>query len=217
VSEPTPKTLAVLGAAGRTGRPVIEQALAAGHAVRALARDPAKLPLRHERLTMVQGDARDEIALRQVVAGADAAISTLGPTKGSGPVMGDAIARVVAAMRDAGVRRLVVLSGAGVDAPGDRKALPDRLASAAMRVVVPGLVRDHTAALEALRAADGAVDWTFVRAPRLGDGPPGGRLRHGRHLRAGGAQVARADVAAFLLAQVDDPTYVGETPFVAAG
>jgi len=208
-------TIAVLGAGGRSGRPLVERALADGHAVRALVRDPAKLPLDHERLTVVQGDARDDAALREVVRGADGVVSVLGPVKSSGPVLAVAVPKVIRAMEEEGVRRLVVLSGAGVTAPGDRKALPDRLASAAMRVVARGLLADHEAALHALQAADGRVDWTLVRAGRLGEGPPTGAVRHGELLSPGRAVLSRADLAGFLLAQVRDRTYAGRAPFVA--
>jgi putative NADH-flavin reductase len=47
--------LAVFGATGRTGRPLVAQALAASHEVVAFARDPARLNIQHERLRIVQG------------------------------------------------------------------------------------------------------------------------------------------------------------------
>jgi hypothetical protein len=137
--------------------------------------------------------------------------------KGSGPVLAVAVPLLVRVMPQEGVRRLVVLSGAGVTVPGDRKALPDRLVSAAMRVVARDLLADHEAGLRALQAAGGDVDWTLVRAPRLGEGPPAGGLRHGERLSPGRAQVSRADLAAFLLEQVADRAYLGRAPFVAAG
>jgi putative NADH-flavin reductase len=170
----------------------------------------------HEHLTVVRGDAREEPVLREAVRGADAVISTLGPTKGSGPVLAVAVPLLLGVMEQEAVRRLVVLSGAGVTVPGDRKALPDRLVSLAMRVVARDLLADHEAALRALQSAGGRIDWTLVRAPRLGDDPPAGGLRHGERLNPGRAQVSRADLAAFLLTQVTDRAYVGRAPFVAA-
>jgi nucleoside-diphosphate-sugar epimerase len=57
-------TIAVLGATGGTGREVVQQALAAGQSVRALVRTPEKLNLKHERLSVVRGDAHnaDDVA-----------------------------------------------------------------------------------------------------------------------------------------------------------
>ncbi|HEY0776785.1 MAG TPA: NAD(P)-binding oxidoreductase, partial [Gemmatirosa sp.] len=74
-----PQILAVLGATGRTGRRVVEYALAAGLGVRALARAPGSLAdLGHPRLTIVAGDAADPQAVADLVVGVDAVISALG-------------------------------------------------------------------------------------------------------------------------------------------
>ena len=66
--------LAVFGASGRTGRPLVEQALARGHEVRALVRDPAKLPLTHDRLALVRGDVLSAGDVADTVAGCDAVL-----------------------------------------------------------------------------------------------------------------------------------------------
>jgi putative NADH-flavin reductase len=73
--------LVIFGATGRTGVHLVKQALAAGHSVTALVRTPAKLTLQHERLTVLQGDAQDAAKVAQAVAGAEAVISVLGPTR----------------------------------------------------------------------------------------------------------------------------------------
>src|SRR5438128_12620406 len=86
--------LVILGATGRTGRLVVEQALAAGHAVTALVRSPEKLTLRNPNLRVVMGDATDTSALSRAVQGADALISTLG---GGGSVIADSTHAIVAA------------------------------------------------------------------------------------------------------------------------
>jgi putative NADH-flavin reductase len=77
--------LAIFGATGSTGKLLVEQALAAGHEVVVLLRDPAKFTTVHERLTMVSGDITNPATVERVVAGADAVVSALGPradTKG---------------------------------------------------------------------------------------------------------------------------------------
>src|SRR5260370_11711527 len=70
--------LVVLGATGRTGRLVVEQALAAGHTVTALVRSPEKLPTGSPNLRVVTGHATDPAAVSRALEGADAVISTLG-------------------------------------------------------------------------------------------------------------------------------------------
>ena len=78
--EPTAKTLAIFGATGRAGQHLVQQALERGYCVRALARDPGKLALQNERLLVIQGSLSDTARVEQVVAGADAVLSALGPT-----------------------------------------------------------------------------------------------------------------------------------------
>src|ERR1700736_6374374 len=99
--------LAVLGASGRTGRLVVEQALAAGHTVTALVRSPEKLTIGNANLRVVTGDATEPSAVSSALEGADAVISTLG---GTGSVIADSTSAIVSAARQTGVSRVVVLS-----------------------------------------------------------------------------------------------------------
>ena len=71
--------LAVLGATGRTGRLIVEKALAAGHHVRVLVRSPAKLALQSAQLEVLTGDPTDAAAVALLVKDRDAVISALGP------------------------------------------------------------------------------------------------------------------------------------------
>jgi putative NADH-flavin reductase len=71
--------LTIFGASGRTGRQLLNQALAAGHTATAVARDPTRLPVHHHRLKVVAADALDPAAIQPAVAGADAVVSALGP------------------------------------------------------------------------------------------------------------------------------------------
>ncbi len=207
--------LAIFGATGRTGRPLVEQALAAGYDVVALARTPAKLPLSDARLTVIQGDATDPAAVAAVVRGADAVISVLGQSAGSPPDLQTvAMRHIVAAMRQHGVKRLVSLTGAGVDAPQDRPTLLNHLIKLALRLLSGRVLRDalgHAAVIE-----QSGLDWTIVRAPMMTDGPRAGSYRVGWVGVNTGPRVARADVAAFLLAQVTDTTYLRQMPMVSA-
>src|SRR5437588_10426598 len=115
--------LVVLGATGRTGRLVVEQALAAGHTVTALVRSPEKLTTSSPNLRVVTGEATDRAAVSRALEGADAVISALG---GNGSVIADSTSAIVAAARQAGVSRVVVLSSWLVERdrmPGPARAL----------------------------------------------------------------------------------------------
>lgn len=203
--------VAVLGATGRTGRAVVEELRRRGHDVTVLVRDAARAPAGTR---VVVGDVRDGAALAQVVEGADAVVSALGPTKGEVHLHATVAPALVAAMQAAGVRRVVGVSGAGVDAPGDRKRPRDRAISAVMGVVTRAMVADKRAELDVLAASD--LDWTLVRPPRLGDGPSTGEVEHDAHVSARSTTMARADLAVLLADVLEQALYVRAAPFAAS-
>ena len=115
--------LALFGATGFIGDAVLKEALARGHVVRALARDPSRLSPA-ARLEVVKGDVRDGAAVERVVTGADAVISTLGVRRGvhvAPDYLANAMRMILESMRRHGVSRIVAISGAGITLPGERK------------------------------------------------------------------------------------------------
>ena len=183
--------LVVLGATGRTGRLVVEQALAAGHSVTALVRSPEKLTTGHANLRVVKGEATEASAVSSALEGADAVISTLG---GNGSVIADSTTAMVAAARKTGVRRVVVLSSFFVER--DRLDALSRLLTG---LAMGALIKDKNAGESVLRQSD--LDWTIVYASMLSDGPASGSvavLPEGAK-RGLTQKISRADVAAWMV------------------
>lgn len=204
-------TIAVLGATGRTGRHLVEQSLAAGHAVRALARLPTAVPSR-ARLTVLGGDARQADDVAELLVGADVVISALGPVVGIPDVCSQATRHVLAALRQRPSVRYVVVSGAGLDVPGDDKDVPGKVISWIIRTISPAIVADK--ALEYRLLAEARTPFVLVRPPRLTDKPATGRWQQ-RLDRSPGTAITRADLAAACLhfaTAADAP--VGRAPFV---
>lgn len=203
--------IVLLGASGRTGRHLLEQALAQGHAVTVLVRNPGKLALRHERLRVIQGDVRDAGPVAQAVAGAEAVLSVLGPTSNRPEfAVSQGMDNVLAAMRQHGVRRLVQTVGAGVRDPRDRPTPLHAFFGILVRLLTPNVLADMTRVADKVRAS--GLDWTIVRAPRLTDGPASGQVRVGYVGRDIGPRLSRADLAGFMLEQLEDPTHLGQAP-----
>ncbi|WP_227978557.1 NAD(P)-dependent oxidoreductase [Deinococcus terrestris] len=204
-------TLALLGGTGRTGRLLIDRALAQGYALRVLARDPERLHRRDAALTPVTGDARHADDVFRLLEGADAVLSTLGPVRGDGAgVMGQAAHHLVAVMPGLGLSRLITLTGAGVRQPGDHPKLSDRLIRRALATLQPDVLRDSEAHVATITASP--LDWTVVRVPRLGDGPM-------QPLKVGmvgdiGTFVSRASTADFMLRELEEGRWVRQAPAV---
>jgi NADH dehydrogenase len=116
--------IAMTGATGFVGRRIVRRLEERGHQVRALVRDPDRLPPELRKADLTRGDLRDETALRRVVAGVDAVIHLVGIIVERGPDTFDAVhvegtRRLMAATAEAGCRRIVHMSAVGArDEPG---------------------------------------------------------------------------------------------------
>ena len=205
--------LTIFGASGRTGKPLVEQALAEGHRVTAFVRDPSKIAVNNERLSVIEGDVGDYAAVGEAVAGADAVLSVLGHTKSSAKdVQAVGTENIVAAMRKFDVKRLVSLTGAGVRDPKDEPKLFDKAITTLLKLLQKDVLEDgenHARAIE-----KSGLDWVIVRGPMLTEGEKTGEYRVGYVGKNSGSKISRADVADFMLRQAEDGTYLGQKPMV---
>lgn len=189
----------MIGGNSGVGAQVVRIAAQEGHHVTCLSRGgSASLP---EGVHEVKGDALRPDVARSAVAGADAVIVTVGGAKGSDRHRTEVTRSVIAAMQDAGVRRLVVHSSLGV---GDSMQLMPAPARLFARTVLAKALADH-AEQEAAVAASG-LDWTVVRPGGLSDGPATGsyiaqETSEGRPMKG---VITRADVATHIVRILDD-------------
>lgn len=198
--------LTVFGATGGTGRRVVEQALDAGHRVTAVVRDPARLSVGpRDTLDVVVADATEDAAIRGAVAGREAIISAVGNRRGATPATActDVTHAVIAAMRAADVRRLLVVSAAGMYTDGDGPV--SRLV---VKPILRRMLAEHFADMYRMsdEVQESGLDWTIVRPPMLTEGRRTGRYRvaYGRNVR-GGMRLSRADLADCLIRLAGDP------------
>lgn len=196
----------VFGASGSVGRQVVPRALGQGHHITAFTREASRVPPAGDQLTVVTGDVLDPAAVRKAVAGQDAVVVVLGDGR-AGAVRAAGTARVVDAMRELGVRRLVVQSTLGL---GESRANLDLF----WRYLMFGLLlrrayADHERQEEVVRRS--GLDWTVVRPSAFTDGPATGTFHRDLRPDERGAtlKISRADVAAFVVEQLEDAAYVG--------
>ncbi|GAB3015421.1 NAD(P)-dependent oxidoreductase [Spirosoma pulveris] len=193
--------LLVVGATGGTGRQVVEQALEQGHFVTAFVRDPARLPVQHPNLTVVTGDVLQLETLLPAVRRQDAVICSLGGRPGQSDQAVDKGTRnLIAAMHQAGVNRLFVVSSLGVGTSYEEAPLPSKLF---IKTFLSGPIAEKEKQEKAVR--ESTLDWLIVRPTRLTNGPVTKQYRLGEHLPFSlfsMPRISRADVAAFLLDQL---------------
>lgn len=207
--------LAVLGATGSVGRELVTQALAAGHEVTALVREPQRSEL-DERVAIVVGDATDADAVGRTVEGSDAVVSALGHGKGApDDILARATSNVITAMGSRGVDRLVVLSSPGVVDTADRPNLFYRAARVLLRAVMPAIVRDHRT--QARLIEESGLAWTIIRGPLIfTDGPHTHSYHAGPIGRDSRPAISRADLADFMLKTSTAGAFIRMKPLVSA-
>ncbi len=191
----------VIGAAGKTGRLVVDRALAAGHSVKALVHDTDALAQQPfaEGVQIVQGDVHDPATVQTAVATCDAVIDALGGKKPflKTDLESSAARIVLRAMKAAGAKRLVVISVLGAGDSG--KQSPFWYENLFLPTFLHGALPDKNA-MEAEVKASG-VEWVLVRPPILTDDPPTGAIQIvAEHEKA--HKITRADLAQFLVDQL---------------
>lgn len=203
----------ILGAAGGTGSQLVRQAVAAGHRVTALARDPTRLKLSAPNLFLFPADASDAEALHDALEGQDAVVCALGnPTpRRRNPSLVAAVAGLVRLMETAGPRRLVYLSTILVP---ESRARAGRFAATFAPLLIGNDIADHIDKERAVAAS--GIDWTIVRATKLSNGSPNGRYLAGTDAIATKSlgTVPRADLAQFMLSVLEDNRFVRAKPAI---
>jgi len=198
----------VFGAGGRTGRCLVSEALSAGHEVSAAMRTPVEFP----GAEVIAADLRDPASVEAAVKGQDVVISAIGPSgrKALG-LYSDAARALVPALEATGGGRLIAITSAGVrhDDP-NFKRIYRLLAGTVMKEAY-----DDMRLMESIVRAS-SVDWTVVRPTRLQDEPATGtyRVQDGETPK-GGWQVTRADVARFIVEEIEKRRWSRSAPTLA--
>lgn len=209
--------LLIIGASQGIGLETVKAALAAGHTVRAFARQASKIALDHVNLEKRDGDARDAAAVSSALAGQDAVIQSLGVALTPETILrgtrlfSEATRTLVDAMTaGAGAKRLIVVTGISA---GNSRAALGPLYSAAFALSLRRIYDDKD--IQEMIVQRSALEWTIVRPGFLttGDGPYRALLKP-EEWRAG--PISRAAVARFIIEHLDDPAYVRQTPLLIA-
>jgi putative NADH-flavin reductase len=203
----TGRKILVLGATGGTGRQVVSQAVRQGHEVSVLVRRPEQATGLVEPVRALVGDVvEDPETLAEAICDQEIVISTLGVGKAleSGGLIARSVPLIVQGMERQGVRRLILTSAYGVGATWPDVPILPRMV---MWLLFRDLYTDKRVGEEALRRS--GLDWTVVYPVTLTNGSRTGRYRAGERLRLRGfPTISRADLADFILTQVEDRRYL---------
>ena len=202
-----------IGATGGTGNQLTRQLLEEGHTVTVFVRSPDKLGDLTSRVNVVQGDARNIEALERAVANQDAVLSALGPRSfGKDDLQETYLTNLVSAMDSQGIKRLINLSALGAGESASKAPLPMKILA---KTFLKNMMQDKDKGEAAIAASD--LEFTNVRPGRLGDGPALGNVDGNEDGQGLSRAIARADVAAFMIKQLSDQTWVRKSPIIGYG
>ena len=208
--------VAIFGASGGTGTLLTERCLAAEYGVTALLRVPGSFAFR-DQVRVVEGNAFDPAAVLRTVEGADVVLSALGARSlRKEDVLERAVPRIVAAMRETGVRRIIALGSAGAKDDSLRKQ-PAWRRWLVQNVVYNTFLKWPVASARAQREtlSTSGLDWTLVMPPMLLNSPGRGKYQvDGEALPRHGTRISRVDVADFMMRQIGDPRWVGKGVYI---
>jgi putative NADH-flavin reductase len=207
-------TVLIIGASKGIGLEALKQALSAGHTVRALARSASRIPIEHPQLEKIDGDALESPTVQRALNGVDVVIQSLGLSMGPDLIFGlvrlfsEATRILVDAMKKSGTKRLICVTGFGA---GDSRGHGGLLYNVTFSLVLGRAYDDKDVQEQIIRRS--GLEWVIARPVILTNGPKTGTYRtltEPRDWRCG--FISRADVADFMVKQIDDDRYLGKTP-----
>jgi len=211
----------LLGATGDSGYQVLKQLLSEGHHVKAILRTPSKLNLNEftseqkEMVELVKGGVLEISNLLDHMAGCGAVISALGTGNSNKytEIYSVGGRNILGAMRAHGINKLITITSAIIDMsdPSTDNFFLNRIIRPNFNKVYYDQIRWET-------VLDDTKDikWVCVRPPRLLNKKQTGKYRvQDQHSPKGGTKISRADVAHFMVNQLESDEYVHKKPVVA--
>jgi uncharacterized protein YbjT (DUF2867 family) len=200
--------LLIFGASGRTGRCLVEQALANGHTVTAFVRDTRSLPVVHPKLHVVEGDVLNPDMVDAAMLGQSAVLSALGFSGRRGTeALLKATENIMTAMQKYRVRRLICMAPPPVKEGWARRGLLGRLLAPFLQ---KNLIHPWERQWECIRGSP--LEWVLVRPTRLTHEPARGSYEVSVGWTEVPEGISRADVARFMLEQLRNRRYIRLSP-----
>jgi putative NADH-flavin reductase len=203
--------IAVLGGGGRTGKYLVRQLLSQGYNIKLLLRNLENFQIESPSIEIIKGDAIDPEAVRSLVEGCKAVISTVGQRKDEPLVASQTTINVLKAMTEFDIHRYILVAGLNVDTPFDQKGPETSLASEWMKTNFPLIHADRQKAYSILSTSE--VNWTLVRVPYIVFTDTRGETIVSLK-DCLGKKIGAADIACFLVEQLNEGRFTRESPFI---
>ncbi|PEU97888.1 NADH-flavin reductase [Bacillus anthracis] len=203
--------IAILGANGKAGKFLVNEALEKGYQVKILTRNSNNIKITNENLEIINGDARDFSSIRKLLKGCRAVINAVGQPKNESYIFSTVTKHILEAMKEFEVKRYILISGGSLNVTGDQKRIVNKIGAILFKVVLSKMMQDKYKELQTIQDSD--VDWTIVRLPFVMEGKGIGKIKESL-VDMPGMKIRNSDIAPFVIKEINSERYIGKCPFI---
>ncbi|WP_433947824.1 SDR family oxidoreductase [Bacillus tropicus] len=203
--------IAILGANGKAGKFLVNEALEKGFQVKILTRNSNNIKITNENLEIINGDARDFSSIRKLLKGCRAVINAVGQPKNESYIFSTVTKHILEAMKEFEVKRYILISGGSLNVTGDQKRIVNKIGAILFKVVLSKMMQDKYKELQTIQDSD--VDWTIVRLPFVMEGKGIGKIKESL-VDMPGMKIRNSDIAPFVIKEINSERYIGKCPFI---
>jgi putative NADH-flavin reductase len=200
----------VFGANGGIGKQCVIQALANGHQVTAVLRNPSKLTLTHPNLKIIEGNVNHRLTFSKCLTNQDAVISAIGISGGLGSdkptdLYSQGAVNILQEMKTAGITRAFFISASAVETSPVIPFFYRLISKYIIQKLLKHMYADLLAMEKIVKSSNS--NYIIVRPPQLTDKPLTGsyRIAVNNYLKDC-LKISRADVAHFMLNNITNET-----------
>ncbi len=203
--------IALIGASGFVGSALLKEALNRGHKVTAIVRNPEKISLSNQNLTIEQGDVRDIKTVQRLVSGMNTVISAYNPGWSNPELYQDtlkAYCSIIEGCKKVGIKRLLIVGGAGSLYINGTRLLDMGVIE---ETILPG-AKSLAEVLYSLQKDEKELDWVFFSpAANIAPGERSGKFRLGKNDlitdAEGKSNISVEDYAVAMIDEMENPKH----------
>lgn len=203
--------IAILGANGKAGKILVNEALEKGYQVKILTRNSTNTEKINENIETIIGDARNFSTIQDLLQGCSAVINAVGQPKNESYIFSTVTKHILEAMKESKIKRYILIFGGSLNVTGDQKGIVNKIGATLFKLFLPKMMQDKYKELQIIQNSE--VDWTIVRLPFVIEGNGIGSIKESL-VDMPGIKIQNGDIAPFVIKQINSDRYVGKCPFI---
>ena len=203
--------IAILGANGKAGKFLVNEALEKGYQVKILTRNSTNTEKINKNIETIIGDARNFSTIQDLLQGCSAVINAVGQPKNESYIFSTVTKHILEAMKESKIKRYILISGGSLNVTGDQKRIVNKIGATLFKLFLPKMMQDKYKELQIIQNSE--VDWTIVRLPFVMEGKGIGKIKESL-VDMPGMKIQNSDIAPFVIKEINSERYIGKCPFI---